>query len=193
VGGVDADYSEFDVVIRGRDQSPVILQELRVVVWERRAPLTGIHVTYRAEAKKKARKAVMPKRVRVELDPDVDPDRNKRLDLDQSFNPNPYSSQPYTPRAKIFPGEKQLGQEDYRLSVSATDIEILHFSVNTAMCYCVWTVELRYAASNKLGSAIIDNNGQPFRTTASGKAVKYASWDGKTFRGPDAPGVRQRR
>jgi len=46
LGGVDAGRTSVDIIIQGRSSKVILIKGIRVIVRERRAPLSGTHITY---------------------------------------------------------------------------------------------------------------------------------------------------
>lgn len=137
LGGVDANYTEVQIVVQGRGNSPVILQNLEVRVVERKEPLVGTLIQ--------------------EAGGDLIDVRYINVDLDPARPTLKLGSGPIE-------GE---GAWSFPLSVSGTASEVIHIFASTESCSCSWVAELFYVYRAQAGSVIIDNNGVPFETTSA--------------------------
>jgi hypothetical protein len=84
------------------------------------------------------------------------------------------------------PGRVELTDEDdtplsFPLAVSEAKVEALRLTVLASNCDCTWSAELVYLDEGQEQTTAILRDGQPFRTTASTRAVSYYSNDGRTF------------
>lgn len=137
LGAIDASYTEVQIIIQGRDTSPVILQDLRVNVLERREPMVGNLVSG--------------------IGGDALDIRFATFNLDSSPPTRTLGS-------GFIEGE---GDWAFPLRVSGTEAEVLHLFVDTTTCDCSWVAELRYVHDGEQRRLTIDDGGEPFRTTST--------------------------
>lgn len=147
MGGVDAYYTEVQLVVQGRDETPVILQGVEVDVVERREPLTGVLI------QEPGGDLVDVRYIAVDLDP-----TQPKVSLGSGFTP----------------GE---GEWKFPLSVSSTEAETLYIFASTDACHCSWNTRIHFTYRGEAGSLQIDNAGAPFRTTAVGNVTQSYSID----------------
>jgi hypothetical protein len=143
LGGVDAGSTVVEIVVQGRGSTPVILQDLRVEVLERRPPLVGTYL----------------------LPAGADLVDVRYLTADLDGNP------PQLTLGEGF--VEGAGGWSFPLRVSAQEVEVLYLIARTAACDCSWVAELDYVAQGNAGHLRIDDGGRPFRTTATTNAVAY--------------------
>ena len=155
--GIDARWTSVEVTVTGRSSEPVILHELRVEVLEREPPLEGAHITYGPLGE-----GAFLRWLSVDLDR-VPPEVTQSIDQ----------------RYLVEEGIENPVRFPYR--VSDTQPETFFILATTEHHDCRWRAVLIWSAGGKRGSTVIDNDGQPFRTTAPSRATTYASYDGKTF------------
>ncbi|MGH2698468.1 MAG: hypothetical protein ACRDJL_04620 [Actinomycetota bacterium] len=152
LGGVDANFTQVKVVVRGTSSGPVILQDLRVNVVDRQPPLEGIYVP------PSGGDLVDVRWVNVALD-----ESPPRISGGEGF----------------IPGE---GKWNFPLQVTESETEVFYIVAATESCDCRWTAELFYLANGQEESITIDNDGRPFRTTARSNATSSCqSHDGRTL------------
>jgi len=59
--------------------------------------------------------------------------------------------------------------------VSESDPEVFYVIAFTEQCDCMWRIKLSWVAGGESGERVIDNKGQPFRTTSIANADSYVS------------------
>ncbi len=135
------------VTLQGTDERAVVLEALRIRVVARRAPAQGrVHTMSSG-----CGGALTPRMFDVDLDAE--------RPLARSV-PGNDSGEPIT--AVSFP---------YR--VSASDPEVFLVTGRAARCDCDWVAELRWSSGGRSGTARIDDDGRPFRTSgAAGRPVR---------------------
>ena len=157
-GGVQANIMDVQVTIRGNVEEPVILTNLRINVLERRPPISGTHVTYGPIGE-----GVFERIVVTDLD-------GRPPGIVDSYDQRGLTD----PTAEIDP-------INFPYRVDRSEVEVFHIAAETNECDCRWNAELFYTVGGRTVSSIIDNDGEPFRLTASGNAESYYSLDGETF------------
>ncbi|MFJ3585198.1 helix-turn-helix domain-containing protein [Streptomyces sp. NPDC090127] len=141
---VDGGETLVRVSVQGKGAAAVVLQALHVRVVERGAPLPW--AAYRMDDG--CGGAVTPRRFEVNLD-----------------RPRPL--------ARALDGYDASGEEGRTLpavsfpyTVSAAEPEELLVSAGAAGCDCRWYLELEWSSEGRRGTARIDDDGRPFRTSA---------------------------
>ncbi|WP_399887114.1 helix-turn-helix domain-containing protein [Streptomyces sp. BBFR51] len=66
------------------------------------------------------------------------------------------------------------GQRDFPYSVSESDPEVFHVNAHTSGHDVSWELELEWSSGGRHGTTLIDDNGKPFRTSASRDESYYA-------------------
>lgn len=156
--GVDAHTTAILVTVTGTEHAPVILTGLKVRVIERRAPIDGTHITYGPLGD-----AMLVRWMTVDLDctpPEVTQTADERFLVD---------------------GDGEARPVTFPFKVSSTEAEVFLIVATTKRHYCAWQGELSWCCGADTGVTIIDDDGEPFRTTAPTAAPTYVSNDGAAF------------
>ncbi|WP_217168654.1 helix-turn-helix transcriptional regulator [Streptomyces sp. AC512_CC834] len=66
------------------------------------------------------------------------------------------------------------GQRDFPYSVSESDPEVFHVNAHTSAHDVSWELELEWSSGGRHGTTLIDDDGKPFRTSASRDESYYA-------------------
>lgn len=143
------------VSLQGGSAKSVLITRLEIKIEQRRAPLAGIWVG--------------------EIGGDDVPSRYFSVDLDHpSGTPEveAYAPPPDSPAESRNFGEV-VG---FPYAVSESELEYLVLYVSTGECDCEWTGVLHWIVDGNTGSTHIDNNGKPFRITASKGATANATF-----------------
>ena len=80
-------------------------------------------------------------------------------------------------------------------TISQSDPEIFVLAVSTQHCNCTWTAELYWTAGSKVGHTFIEDNGHPFRETATNRLPTVTWWQnnrGSWCRGGTVPSTGHR-
>jgi len=155
-GGVQANFMDIQVTIRGNVEELIILTNLRINALERRPPISGTHVTYGPIGEGVFERIVV-------------------TDLDET---PPGIIDSYDQRGLIDP-TALVDPIDFPYRVDRSEVEVFHITAVTNECACRWNAELFYTVGGRTESSIIDNDGEPL--TASSNAKSYYSLDGETF------------
>ena len=151
LGGVDGGNTLVELAIIGKSGRAVVLQELKVEVLSRNNPLQG------TEVHAVCGDALQARYMTVNLD--------KKPPVIEAAADYRYLSDPSIPEEPIrFP-----------YTTSESDPEVFYVIALTDQCDCTWRIKLRWIADGDSGEKVIDNNGQPFRTTATINAPSYTS------------------
>lgn len=156
LGAVDAERTEVQIVIEGRDAEGVVVRGLSIHVLEREDPIRGY--------------------VLRQIAGDLVDVRYADVDLD---------AEPPTIalRSGYTEGE---GNWDFPIKVTGSSPEVLHIFAGTKKCSCSWTAELSYTYKGEQDTITIDADGEPFRTTSTQNALEYVLLaDGSTMRRED--------
>jgi len=154
-GGVDAASTVLTITLQGRTEDAIVLTDLRIRVKQRRKPLPGYLVRVWGPGGGPVDARVM------------------EFDLDEA-----------RPRIQM-PDRRENPERptwSFPLKVSSTDPEYFFVKVATSTCDCSWVAEIDYVLQGKAGTYVVDNNGEPFRTSGT-SAVKasYTTDDGRRF------------
>lgn len=144
LGGVDAGESLVRLVVNGTSPSAVVLLGLRVEILDRQPPTEGSHVTVSGGG---AAQSV----------------RYFHIDLDQ---PAP------VPEYVGSSGEDQEAPFPYR--VSQGELEVIDVTAFTGASDVRWQLVLEYSAEGKQDRIVVDDNGDPFQTTAAADQVNWS-------------------
>lgn len=142
LGAIDAGKTQVEIILQGATDTPVILRGLDVRVLDRRPPLEGTYLDWLGGDALDIRY--------IDVDLDHDP---PTLDAGNCCF-------------------AELTKWSFPLRVSSTEPEIIFVTAKTDTCDCSWVADLRYVYEGEERVLTIDNEGEPFRTTATGKA-KY--------------------
>jgi len=135
------------ISVQGRSSTAVVLEDLRVRVVSREAPVQGN--AYAMD--QGCGGALTPRYFSVDLDKD-----------------RPIAqSRPGNDSENVIPAVKM----PYR--VSSTDPEILLVTAETVTCDCGWYLELDWSSQGRTGTVRIDDHGKPFRTTGIKGLPRY--------------------
>ncbi|WP_190329339.1 helix-turn-helix domain-containing protein [Streptomyces venezuelae] len=133
--------------VQGRSETAVVLEELRVRVVGRTAPVKGN--AYRMDLG--CGGAVTPRTFAVDLDKDRPIAR--AVPGNDTGTPIPAVRMPYR--------------------VSAKDPEVLLVNAGTRSCDCRWYLELDWSSQGRKGTVRVDDDGRPFRTSAIKGLPRY--------------------
>ncbi|MFD5400268.1 helix-turn-helix domain-containing protein [Streptomyces griseorubiginosus] len=157
-GAIHGRQTMVRISVQGRSSTAVVLEDLRVRVASRGAPVQGN--SYAME--QGCGGALTPREFSVDLDKDRPIARSK----------------PGNDGENVIPAVKM----PYR--VSSTDPEILLVTAETVTCDCNWYLELDWSSQGRTGTVRIDDHGKPFRTTSIKGLPRY--WYGTDAAGQRA-------
>nr|WP_028808934.1 helix-turn-helix transcriptional regulator [Streptomyces sp. 351MFTsu5.1] len=157
-GAIHGRQTMVRISVQGRSSTAVVLEDLRVRVASRGAPVQG--TSYAME--QGCGGALTPREFSVDLDKDRPIARSK----------------PGNDGENVIPAVKL----PYR--VSSTDPEILLVTAETVTCDCTWYLELDWSSQGRTGTVRIDDHGKPFRTTSIKGLPRY--WYGTDAAGQRA-------
>lgn len=144
-GALEAVHGGLTVVettLRSADGTPVVVEELYVRVDGRAEPLPGnLYSTGRSCG---------GALVHASFDVDLD-----------APSPLPVPSDGYDPRE-----EKPVSPPRLPYQVTEDDPLSLRVEAETEQCDCTWTLEVEWSSGTERGMLVIDDEGQPFRTSA---------------------------
>jgi hypothetical protein len=148
---VPADSMNLSVSLQGGSAKSVLITGLEIRIEHRRAPLSGTWVG--------------------ELGGGAVYSRYFNVDLDHpSGAPEVKAYAPPPGRSNEIPGEVV----DFPYFISESELEYLVLVIRTRECDCEWTGELHWIVDGRTGNTRVDNNGKPFRITASENATTRA-------------------
>lgn len=153
LGGVDGGTTQVGIAVEGRSSSPIVLLGLEINVLKRRSPMTGSAVSRGGVGD-----YLQIRHIAVDLDR-----RPPSLLLEDSRH------------------EAQSSTWSFPLQLNMDAVEYIEIDASTDDYDVTWTATLRYIGNGKAKSLELDDNGRPFRTSATKRAIEYASNDGKTF------------
>ncbi|MFI1440810.1 transcriptional regulator [Streptomyces fructofermentans] len=136
------------ISVQGRSSTAVVLEELRVRVVGRSAPVRG-NVFAMNEG---CGGSLTPRSFSVDLDKDRPVVRS--LAGSDAGSPIPAMRMPYR--------------------VSDEDPEVLLVTAGTKACDCRWYLELDWSSQGRTGTVRVDDGGRPFRTSGIGGLPRYA-------------------
>ncbi|MFF7948281.1 helix-turn-helix domain-containing protein [Streptomyces griseorubiginosus] len=157
-GAIHGRQTMVRISVQGRSSTAVVLEDLRVRVVSRGAPVQG--TSYAMD--QGCGGALTPREFSVDLDKDRPIARSK----------------PGNDGENVIPAVKM----PYR--VSSTDPEILLVTAETVTCDCNWYLELDWSSQGRTGTVRIDDHGKPFRTTSIKGLPRY--WYGTDAAGQRA-------
>lgn len=148
-GGVDADQTRLYAFLQGKTTTAVAITGLDVEFVRRGPAVKGTHAWCPTGG------AVGSPRL-VDIDLDAKPPAVR-----------------YAEAGDDYPARDRL-----LLTLNETETETLEITAHTRRCDCQWRVRLHMVVNGKSHEAVIDDQGKPFRTSAS-SASKHVMWDGK--------------
>ena len=150
-GGIDADQTRLYVFLQGKPNTAVAITGLEVEFTRRARALTGTHAWCPTGGA-----AASPNLAAVDLDKKPPTIR-------------------YAQRGDDFPGRSRL-----HLTLNGTETETVELTARTRRCDCEWRARVFMVVNGKKHEQVIDNDGRPFRTTASSRS-KHVQWDGERW------------
>ena len=162
LGAVEANRAVLTITVQGRSSQAAVLQQLRVRVLQKDAPLSG--------------------NVFSEMGcGGVQTVRNFSVNLD--------SQQPALvgqPGARFVPDPtdpsheimQQAPSPAFPFRVSENDVEVFAVTANTGFSHVAWVLDLDWTSEGKTGTVTIDDRGRPFETTAASGLPEYIQEDG---------------
>lgn len=157
-GGVPGQEQSFRLILRGRDEQPVIINALRPRIVERRSPLTGWFSHERGCGDVAVREA----RIDFDRDPPA-------IDL----------------RVRGLPEEPARDQLPLTLQVSASDIEVIDVLAVTRRSDIRWELEVLYSAADDTGVLVVRDGDEPFEVTGLQRGL--ARYYRRDYRGEQLP------
>ncbi|MFC8429095.1 helix-turn-helix domain-containing protein [Streptomyces sp. NPDC057253] len=146
-GAIHGRQTMVQISVQGRSSTAVVLEDLRVRVVSRGAPVQG--TAYAMD--QGCGGALTPRYFSVDLDKD-----------------RPIAqSRPGNDSGNVIPAVRM----PYR--VSSTDPEILLVTAETVTCDCGWYLELDWSSQGRTGTVRVDDHGKPFRTTGIKGLPRY--------------------
>jgi hypothetical protein len=165
LGGVDAMETLIRVSLSGTTPAATDLQELRVELVRCGPPLKGHLVTYDGLGS-----GIGARYFSIDLDSD-------------------------TPAAEYVNAKGRLRRDQpFPLRVTDSDQEVFDVTATITRRDCEWRLLLDWTAGERKGTAVIDDDGKPFRTTSGGSAdgpvagLKAVTWDPDSGRWAVRPG-----
>lgn len=157
-GAIHGRETMVQISVQGKNSTAVVLEDLRVRVVSRGAPVKGN--SYAMD--QGCGGALTPRSFSVNLDKD-----------------RPIAhSEPGNDGENVIPAVRM----PYR--VSAEDPEILLVTARTEACDCSWYLELDWSSQGRTGTVLVDDHGRPFRTTGIKGLPRY--WYGTNTAGQRA-------
>jgi hypothetical protein len=152
--GVAAESGLVTLTVHGTGPNSVVLTGMSVTV-ERAPPMTGTRLTKPCGG---------PEYMRL-----------VEIDLDEP-DPHP-TGQDLSPRMLRLAAENGWRSEPVRFpyEVSAQDSESFAVMASTSTCDCAWTLEVHWSSGGRSGTTVVDDNGHPFRVTATSTGTPRCS------------------
>lgn len=152
LGGVDARFTRVEVILEGNASGTLVLDEIRAQVVGRRPPLKGSWLVCSVGGAEAS-----PRRIEVDLDRDP-------------------------PLVQYL----REGDEPVRAPILFTlkkgEVETFFVHAKTTTCDCSWRIFFRLLERGRRHVITVDDDGRPFRTTATNRSAYYV-WDRKRWRG----------
>ncbi|WP_329232044.1 helix-turn-helix transcriptional regulator [Streptomyces canus] len=158
LGAIHGRQTMVQISVQGRNSTAVVLEDLRVRVVSRGTPAKGN--SYAMD--QGCGGALTPRYFSVDLDKD------RPIAHSQAGND----------------GENVIPAVRMPYRVSSEDPEVLLVTAETEGCDCSWYLELDWSSQGRTGTARIDDNGRPFRTSAIKGLPRY--WYGTNTAGARA-------
>ncbi|MET9459078.1 helix-turn-helix transcriptional regulator [Streptomyces canus] len=158
LGAIHGRQTMVQISVQGRNSTAVVLEDLRVRVVSRRTPAKGN--SYAMD--QGCGGALTPRYFSVDLDKD------RPIAHSQSGND----------------GENVIPAVRMPYRVSSEDPEVLLVTAETEGCDCSWYLELDWSSQGRTGTARVDDDGRPFRTSAIKGLPRY--WYGTNTAGERA-------
>ncbi|MFE2211066.1 helix-turn-helix domain-containing protein [Streptomyces canus] len=158
LGAIHGRQTMVQISVQGRNSTAVVLEDLRVRVVSRGTPAKGN--SYAMD--QGCGGALTPRYFSVDLDKD------RPIAHSQAGND----------------GENVIPAVRMPYRVSSEDPEVLLVTAETEGCDCSWYLELDWSSQGRTGTARVDDNGRPFRTSAIKGLPRY--WYGTNTAGARA-------
>ncbi|MFF0079292.1 helix-turn-helix domain-containing protein [Streptomyces canus] len=158
LGAIHGRQTMVQISVQGRNSTAVVLEDLRVRVVSRGTPAKGN--SYAMD--QGCGGALTPRYFSVDLDKD------RPIAHSQSGND----------------GENVIPAVRMPYRVSSEDPEVLLVTAETEGCDCSWYLELDWSSQGRTGTARVDDDGRPFRTSAIKGLPRY--WYGTNTAGERA-------
>ncbi|MFJ9007846.1 helix-turn-helix domain-containing protein [Streptomyces canus] len=158
LGAIHGRQTMVQISVQGRNSTAVVLEDLRVRVVSRGTPVKGN--SYAMD--QGCGGALTPRYFSVDLDKD------RPIAHSQAGND----------------GENVIPAVRMPYRVSSEDPEVLLVTAETEGCDCSWYLELDWSSQGRTGTARVDDNGRPFRTSAIKGLPRY--WYGTNTAGARA-------
>ncbi|WP_405528786.1 helix-turn-helix domain-containing protein [Streptomyces canus] len=158
LGAIHGRQTMVQISVQGRNSTAVVLEDLRVRVVSRGTPAKGN--SYAMD--QGCGGALTPRHFSVDLDKD------RPIAHSQAGND----------------GENVIPAVRMPYRVSSEDPEVLLVTAETEGCDCSWNLELDWSSQGRTGTARVDDNGRPFRTSAIKGLPRY--WYGTNTAGERA-------
>lgn len=167
LGGADAGSTLVEILVTGRDGDAVVLNDLRVVVLDRRPALRGTLVRHSPGGD-----AMFVRTLRVDLDvepPIVTPGQDHRYEV-------------------IIEGTRPEEPVRFPFRVSESVPEVFSVVGTTTRQLVEWVIEIDVLESGGVRTVVVDDNGHPFVTTPwEADLPSVYSNDGETFQPVEEP------
>lgn len=152
-GGVDAEQTRLQIQLQGRANTAILIDRVEVDVERRDKPLAGTlgYCAARGGA------VASPRQVDINLDT--------------------------SPPTVLFAmtGDDYPSRHRLPLTLTGSETELLEIKAHTRRCDCRWRAKLHMIVDGERYVAVIPNEGEPFRTTAS-VAARHLTWTGDRWR-----------
>jgi hypothetical protein len=156
-GAAAADSVMLRIIASGPSARAIVLDGIKVRVLHRRPPLHGTLVNLKVSPPSCGPGVVQTGTVNLDTSPPT-------ITPEQSAPSSPSNLNGGRTEPLVFP-----------YTVSESDPEIIGLTVTTQHCDCTWVAELDWTAGSRVGHTTIEDNGQPFQTTAD-KKLPTLTW-----------------
>jgi hypothetical protein len=154
-GGIDAGRTHLKISIEGLNRTPVLIESMRARVEDRREPIDDTLVACALEG--------VTGVIGIGFDLDEQPSLARSIKKDGGLG------RPFFEHS----------------SITVAEGEILPLAVTAfaEQCFCQWRIEIDAVVEGERQTFVIDDNGQPFQTTAAVKLPSHRVvwWGGKEW------------
>jgi hypothetical protein len=154
-GGIDAGRTHLKISIEGLNRTPVLIESMRARVEGRREPIDDTLVACALEG--------LIEVIGIGFDLDEQPSLARSIKQDGGLG------RPFFERSSI--------------TVAEGEILTLAVTAFAEQCFCQWRIEIDLVVEGERQTFVIDDNGQPFQTTAavSLPSHRVVWWGGKEW------------
>jgi hypothetical protein len=154
-GGIDAGESTFLIYLEGLSDRTVVLDGVEVVIRERQEPLRGVETACVSAA-------FLPTR---SLDVDLD-----KQTVDYFRGPSPEAPR----REQLHAFGRRQRASHFRFTLPQGEVEAFRVTALARQCSCSWALRFSYVERGERKHFDVTDQGEPFRTSGTARAVAVA-------------------